>query len=96
VSESGPFDPVSLPDELDKVSRFAEYGSHVCFSKVHDPLPGSLGAFDDRPGFGDPTLDFAGLRSGERWVHAGADGGDQPVELGFKALYLETGAGDLG
>lgn len=47
-------------------------------------------------GFCDPALNVGGLRSGQCWVHAGANGGDQPVKLGLEALHLETSTGDLG
>lgn len=94
--ERGTFDPVCLANELDKVSRLPEHGSHVCFREESDSFAGSLGAFDERLGLRDATLNLAGLRSSEGWIHAGADGGDQAVEFGFKALHLKAGAGNLG
>jgi hypothetical protein len=54
--ERGPFDPVCLPNELDKVSRLPEHGSHVCFREESEAFAGSLRAFDERPGLRDATL----------------------------------------
>ena len=86
--DASAFDAVGGLQQSGEVRGVSKDDPHVGFDERRDLSVGPPPSLDDRVGGGDACLHLAGLGRGELGIHAGPDGGGEPVEFDLQSMSV--------